>query len=723
MLLARPLAVVAMAIISVAASRVDAGDGDAAQRISFSTGRVVGSPEPPPPYRLTRAFPDQTFKNPVHVVREPDSDRILVLELGGKIWAVEGSKRELFLDLPGELYGMTFHPEYARNGFVYIFNNTGVIKPQRNVVSRYKVAPDKPRKCDPASKLEVIAWESAGHDGGDLAFGPRDGLLYISAGDSTTSSDPKETGQDLSDLLSAMIRIDVDHPAPGKSYAIPPDNPFLKTPNARPEIWAYGFRNPWRFCFDRATNRLWMGDIGQDLWEMIELVGRGTNHGWSVKEGPADFLPARPKRGPTPFTPPVVVHHHSEARSITGGFVYDGDRFPDLARHYVYGDFATGRMWAFRYEGNRVVDHREIADSSVAMLGFCIDRAGDVYTADYNSGGIYRLERKPPSAEPTGEFPRRLTETGLFKSVREHVMAPGVIPYAVNSPLWSDGAAKARYLAMPGTSRAEFKPAIDEPWVLPEGTVLVKTFLLPTADSPAAARRIETRLLALRDKEWEGYSYLWNDDQSDAVLVGKGGLDRSYRVLDPKEPGGVREQTWHYPSRAECMVCHSRAAGFVLGLTTGQLNRDVEGKGQIQTFEGLGLFQKPPPKEGLPRLADPYDGSSPLEARSRSYLNTNCAICHVDGGGGNTRMQLRVTMPDSELFLFDQPPQHHSFGIKEARLVAPGHPERSVLLHRIATRGEGYMPPLATSVVDAEAVALIRAWIGERPEAAKPGSR
>ena len=544
-------------------------------RTPFTVGRVVGSPDPVPPYRLVPTLPKLTFKDPLHIVNEPDSDRLLVLEYHGKVWGVDKSaetaKRDLFLEISRDLYGMTFHPNYRTNGFVYVFTHSTDDPSPKNIISRFTVNLDQPRRCDPKSEVQILSWGSAGHDGGDLAFGPLDGYLYISAGDSTTSSDPKETGQDLSDLLSAMIRIDVDHPDPGKPYSIPKDNPFVNLKGARPEIWAYGFRNPWRFCFDPTNGRLWMGDIGQDLWEMIELVDRGSNHGWSVKEGPADFLPTRTKRGPTPLKPPVVSHPHVEARSITGGLVYQSDHFADLKGAYLYGDFATGRIWAFRYEKGQVEDHHEVADSSVAMLGFCADRRGQIYTADFSSGRLYQLERQTSKPVSPPSFPRRLSETGLFSKLRHHEWAEGVIPYTVNSPLWSDGALKERAIALPGAAKIEFQESIDTAWGFPESTVLIKTFCLPNSDRGHTQKRIETRLLVLRDKEWEGYSYVWNDDQTDAVLVGKNGLDKPLTQIDLHVPGGKKAQVWHYPSRAECMVCHSRAAGFVLGLTTGQL--------------------------------------------------------------------------------------------------------------------------------------------------------
>ncbi len=695
-------------------------------RVPFTTNKVIGAPTPPPPFRLVQVLPEKSFSYPVHVIAEPGGQRLLVIEYHGKIWAIYPNdlkrKPDLFLELPRDAYGLTFHPRFAENGLVYVFGHTSNDAKPKNIISRFHVGNESPRKCEPKSEVEIISWESAGHDGGELAFGPKDGMLYISAGDSTTDSDPKETGQDLSDLCSAMIRIDVDHPAPGKMYAIPPDNPFINLAGARPEIWAYGFRNPWRFCFDASNGRLWMGDIGQDLWEMIEIVERGSNHGWSVKEGPADFLPKRPKRGPTPIKPPIVSHQHVEARSITGGFVYVGDRFPELRGAYIYGDYATGRMWSLRYENNAVTDHHEIADSSVAMLGLCNDASGDVWTLDYATGALYRLEPQSKSAVATHKFPRRLSETGLYASVRDHEFAPGVIPFAVNSPLWSDGARKERAFALPGNSKIEFSPNLDATWGMPEGAILLKTFCLPAGGRSQCETRVETRLLVLRDKEWEGYSYVWNDDQSDAMLVDKNGMDKTYACVDPLTQKTMRSQTWHFPSRAECMVCHSRAAGFALGMKTGQLNRNYDYGGtidnQLRAYDHIGLFEKKLDKapEAYPRLPDPHDDDHPIEARARSYLHTNCSICHVEAGGGNARFQLSFHLTDKDLNLIDHPPQHHDFGLPNPKLVAPGKPESSVLLHRVSTRGQGKMPPLATSVVDEKAVKLIHEWIKSKPQ-------
>jgi mono/diheme cytochrome c family protein len=276
----------------------------------------------------------------------------------------------------------------------------------------------------------------------------------------------------------------------------------------------------------------------------------------------------------------------------------------------------------------------------------------------------------------------------------------------------------------------------------------------------AESRRwIETRFLTKQDGEWFGYSYLWNDEQTDAKLVDKDGVDRKFQIR--AADGTTREQTWRFPSRTECMVCHSRAAKFVLGLSSLQLNRTFEYSGvtanQLEVLEWLGLLrvnwsaelhaalreelksaglsdsevdrrvqeitatrgQRSAPTSSLlfqsphryQRLVDPYDPHADLTARARSYLHANCAQCHVEAGGGNAQMQLEFATPLEKTNLVDVTPLHHTFEIADARLIAPGAPQRSVLLHRIAIRDRGQMPQLATSLIDPQAVELLRTWI------------
>ena len=776
------------------------------RRIPWTTSRVVGSPNPPPPYRVRRAFPKLKIPSPIGVAHEPGTDNLLLLHQlspwsgAGRILRIKDADRtdnyEVLLKVDGIAYGVAFHPDFLKNGHLFVGSNgphSG--KPKTTRVIRYTIDRKPPHRIVPGSAKMIIEWPSDGHNGGDLAFG-NDGFLYVTSGDGTSDSDTNLTGQDLSKLLAKVLRIDVDRPAPGKAYSVPADNPFVGVKGVRPETWAYGFRNPWRLHYDRPTGDLWVGQNGQDLWEQVYLVRKGANYGWSVTEGSHPFYPKR-KAGPTPISPPIAEHHHSEFRSLTGGVVYRGKKLPGLRGVYVYGDWSTGKIWGIRHKDGKPTWHRELAATRLQITGFGTDSRGDLLIADHG-GGYYRLEPTPQSGK-LPRFPTRLTETGLFQSVKEHRPQPGLIPYDVNAPLWSDGASKERFLALPGTSQIDY--TTGRGWNCPDGTVLVKTFSLELeAGKPASRRRIETRLLTRQQGEWAGYSYLWNDEQTDATLVGAAGLDRGFTLRDPKAAGGRRRQTWHFPSRAECMVCHSRAANWVLGLTTLQMNRDVDYGGvrdnQLRTLEHLGVFRVPesahveeikdrvrrlravvgnglreslgalgtrlpevPRLDGglfgdvrgllavpwrrieeqmyrpvqwlegrvrarnrfttvLPktpaeygRLVDPYDARQDLEARARSYLHANCAQCHVEAGGGNALMELEFTKPRGKMRTVGVKPQHHTFDVPGAKLIDPGRPERSMLYLRVARRGQGQMPPLATSVIDRQAVKLLREWI------------
>jgi uncharacterized repeat protein (TIGR03806 family) len=307
-------------------------------------------------------------------------------------------------------------------------------------------------------------------------------------------------------------------------------------------------------------------------------------------------------------------------------------------------------------------------------------------------------------------------------SVAEHRPAPGLIPYEVNSALWSDGALKERFIGLVGAATIDY--AQDAAWSLPDGSVLVKTFSLDLVPGdPASRRRVETRLLTRQEGHWHGYSYAWNDEQTDATLVTAAGADRSYTIADPATQGGERRQTWHYPSRAQCMMCHSRAAGWILGLNTAQMNRRVDYAGvienQVSRLSNRGVFTHPVETVAgvKPALPDPHDPGVPLEARVRSYLHVNCAICHVEDGGGNARLVLGYATRLKDTALVGVKPQHDTLGIADPQLIAPGDPDRSLLLKRMETLGPGRMPRLATSIVDNEAVRLVREWIEQLPGA------
>ncbi|MCS6977890.1 MAG: PQQ-dependent sugar dehydrogenase [Gemmatales bacterium] len=714
-------------------------------RRPWTTSNVKGSPEPPAPYRTEVAFPKLKFYEPLEMVAAPGMGRLFVVERRGKIFSFandpETDKAELFLDLGKTTYGFVCHPRFAENGVFYVVYilDPSKSEPKGTRLSRFRVRRDDPLRADKDSEEVIFEWPSGGHNGGCIRFGP-DGMLYIATGDGSGIADEFLTGQDLSDHLGCILRIDVDRADPGKKYAVPPDNPFVGVPGVQPEIWAYGLRQPWKFSFDRATGALWAGEVGQDLWEMVYRIEKGGNYGWSVQEGSHPFRPERP-RGPTPILPPVVEHPHSDFRSITGGYVYHGRRLPDLHGAYIYGDYDTGRVWALRYDNGKVVFHQELADTPLRLVAFGEDHHGELLLVDFMTGLIHRLV--PAPAVPPSKFPRKLSETGLFASTKDHIPAEGVIPYSVNAQLWSDHAHKERFLAIPGLGRIQYdaieypqpSPGAPRGWKFPDGTVVVKTFSLEMErGNPASRRRLETRILHFEqlegteevgDQYWHGYTYIWNDDQTDAVLLESQGLDRTYTIKDPTAPGGVREQIWHFPSRAECTLCHTMAAKYVLGLNTLQLNRDHDYGGirmnQLRAFEQWGLFEQPPPMppEQLPRLVDYSDPSQPLDLRARSYLHANCAHCHMKWGGGNADFYLLATLPLEQMGIVHTRPGHGSFDIPDARILVPGRPERSLLLHRMTRVGLGRMPHVASNVVDEEGVQLISAWIKSLKDPAK----
>lgn len=700
------------------------------ERIPWTTSRVAGTPEPPPPYTVERIFAPLTFKAPVCIAQEPGTNRILVAELEGKIYAfpkdnpTEESK-ELFLEIPRQIYSFSFHPDYAANGEFFVFSprdQRTTEEEQQSRVSRFRTNREGPRKSLPESEEIVIEWLAGGHNGGEAMIGP-DGYLYLCTGDSTSGSDPKGTGQGVEDLLSVMMRIDVDHPAEGKKYSVPSDNPFVHVPGARPEIWAFGFRNPWRFSFDRQ-GRLWCGDVGQDLWEMIWIVEKGGNYGWSVQEGSHLFHPEKPV-GPGPIIPPIIEHHHTECRSITGGYVYYGDKLPELKEMYVYGDYEYGMIWALHHDGKQLTSHQLLADTALRIATFGVTRDGEFLVVDHTSGEIYSLVKAPETSDH-GKFPRLLSETGLFSNTAEHELSPGLLRYDVNSPQWIDNGIKDRFLGLVGESKIAFVETNKDAttWGFDDGTVVAETISLEMEEgNPASRRRIETRMLVRQQNHWLGYSYLWNDQQTDAQLVEPRGMDLPLLIKSKQGSGETREQTWHVPSRSECMICHSRAAGFVLGIHTIQMNREFDFGGvkdnQLRAWEHVGLFKEPlgkPPGE-FPVLSPYADESRNLNDRARSYLHVNCAVCHVSDGGGNARMVLRHDTKPEETKLFNERPMHGDFGLSGAHVITPGDPFNSVLFYRLSKLGRGHMPHVGSLLPDERGLELIYRWIKEMPPA------
>jgi uncharacterized repeat protein (TIGR03806 family) len=706
------------------------------RRVPWTASKIAGTPDPPPPYSVEPAFPHLKFDSPLVLVRAKGTGRLFLGELRGRIYSFPNDpgckKADLAIELAKvypdltALYGIIFHPDFDKNRIVYICYVRKNDTPDGSVVSRFTVSRTDPPVIEPQSEQVLLKFYAGGHNGGCLDFG-NDGYLYISTGDAAAPAPPDimMTGQDCSDFLSSILRIDVDHAEPGKPYRVPSDNPFVNVPGVRPEIWAFGFRNPWKMSFDRPTGDLWVGDVGWELWELVFKVKRGGNYGWSVMEGPQP-VNVEARRGPAPISPPIKVHPHSEAASVTGGYVYHGTRLPDLAGAYIYGDFQSGLVWGLRVEGDTVTWQRELAKTPLHLVAFGETHDGELYLVDYDrTHQIYRLVPNA-AAKVTSNFPRRLSQTGLFASTGDQQPAPGVVPYSVNAPLWSDGATAERFLAVPGDGRI----GVDKPgsWRFPAGSVLVRTIAIEQEPGrPASRRRVETQMLHLEADAWRPYSYVWNDEQTEAVLAGADGATRTIAL---KVPGGTRELNYRVHARTECVSCHNPwverkttvygiQSASPLGVNTPQLNRKCDERGssdnQLAKWHEEGLLAWTPDVAGPPKLVDPYDHSVDLDRRARSYLQTNCAHCHQQGAGGTANIDLLYDIPLEQTKTINARPIQGTFNISGARIIAPGDPEGSVLYYRMSKLGGGHMPRLGSNVVDERATRMFHDWIARMP--------
>ncbi|MEO8225047.1 MAG: PQQ-dependent sugar dehydrogenase, partial [Gammaproteobacteria bacterium] len=546
------------------------------------------------------------------------------------------------------------------------------------------------------------------HNGGDIAFG-NDGFLYLGLGDGGSANDPLNNGQDTRTLLGSMLRINVQGvPYPSPGYTIPSTNPYAGNAlcgagsNAQncPEIYAWGLRNPWRWSFDRPTGQLWVGDVGQDTREEIDLVLRGGNYGWRCREGTLPFnAEGCPVGG---FIEPVVDYGRSDGASVTGGFVYRGTAIPGLVGRYVFGDFAVGTIWALQANGQGGYTRQTVVNTGFLVSAFGTDAANELYALDYGGGRIRRLV--PGGAPVPDTVPSNLSDTGCVNPQSPQSPASGLIPYSVNAEFWSDGATKTRYFAIPDGATIDIAPisgGAGGDFTLPPGSVVVKNFEL-------AGVPVETRLLMRHpDGVWAGYTYEWNAAGTQATRV-VGGKSRQ-----------VNGQTWIYPGEGECLACHTPTAGFSLGLETAQLNSHLVYTGtnrtanQLATLAAIGMFSAPLPGApgSLPALADPVDTSAPLANRARAWLHVNCAGCHQPNGPTPSGMDLRYATALSAANICNVVPQAGSLGIANARLVAPGDAARSVLIARMNRRDAQGMPPLASNQVDASAVSLLTAWV------------
>ncbi|HWO08137.1 MAG TPA: PQQ-dependent sugar dehydrogenase, partial [Polyangiaceae bacterium] len=516
-------------------------------------------------WAIKPAFKNITFDDPVGLVPVPFSNTLLVLEREGEIIAFENvadtKKRRRVLNLlavtQGEvdsgLLGLVFHPQFGLEGspnnryaYVHYAYSPNPIKgrwppyskPTRSRLSRFTVDP-KTFVFDVKSELVLIDQEdqSIFHQGGSMFFHPKDGFLYLSVGDEGDSSCSLGNCQRVDkDLFSGVLRIDVDQrggnishpivkqPETGQTanYFIPNDNPWVGVPGALEEFYAIGLRSPHRVTYDKTQDLAWIADVGQKAREELDILKRGANYQWELREG---FM----QRRPTPenvlgvWTDPVFELPRDESASIIGGHVYRGKLLPKLAGKYIYGDFVTGNVWAleYGYDGQNVTvkKNEKLVASKYrgrknGITSFGLDGAGELYMMTLGKKSrILRIVASKPSTNA----PPLLSDLGLL-GARKGAPKKGVLPYDVISPLWSDGADKHRWMSLP---KGQVHFAANGPWKFPEGTVFIKHFAMALDErEPDETRPLETRLfVAAKKHEYYGLTYRWRPDLSDADLV------------------------------------------------------------------------------------------------------------------------------------------------------------------------------------------------------------
>ena len=694
----------------------DAGIGDPVRRLVDPEERCIAGAAPLPegmawPVLANAVTLDvEPYSLPQEMTYPPGDDSYwyVVLKAGRIVRFVNDPTTTTFdevLDISAQVYkehdqlglmSLVFHPDFASNGEMFVFYNPDKDPTDPGLVSRVSrfTSTDGGATFDPASE-EILLDEFRDHslhDGGHLEFGS-DGYLYIAMGDGGGNYDPHDFGQDPFTLFGSILRIDVDGGVP---YAIPPENPYADGILGAPEVIAKGVRNPWQWTFDPTTGALWVGDVGGQVFEEVNYVEIGGNYGWSTAEGPECVDPGCDLTG---LTAPAYSYPNTVS-AVIGGRVYQGSLLPELSGYYLFSDYYA--QWLKGIRRDPITAEFEVIDVTESLglkpASFAEDLDHEIWLVHRADGAFYTLAPIPANPPEVTLPTRRLSETGCVDPSSPGIPAPQLRPYTVNVELWSDGANKERFLSLPEGSTIVVDD--DGDFEFPIGTVIMKHFR-------SNSQLVETRLLMRHtDGSWAGYTYRWDEDEADAVLVGAEGAGSE-----------LKGRTWTFPSRAECMVCHTPQAGFVLGPEVLQLNSfdggdtgDTGGSpSQLAEWEADGLFSAPLDAKFLgdewvlPKLSDTDVAAAD---RAHAYLHANCSICHRPGGSDP---DLRFQMGDEE---YCRVPAAAGEVFGATVLVEPGAPKDSVVYARIRTVDLAYrMPPLATVLIDSEGAAVVRDWI------------
>jgi uncharacterized repeat protein (TIGR03806 family) len=635
-----------------------------------------------------------------------DADTIYVATTDGRIvgFPSGGGPGTEVLDLDAQasrLISIAVAPDHAATGHLYVRYEASA-GAGRSVVARYTVDPESGVAPASSAKLVLELADVVGElSGGALVFGP-DTFLYIGVG-ALADGGTAALATDPTSRLGKLLRIDVSTIDANGTYAAPADNPFVGQGGASDEVWAVGLRDPWRCVFAPGDPQPWCVDVGATEQEIDHVAAR-ADLGWPRVDGTACLLPGG-NCSDLLIDPPYATYRSVDGDCGIAGVVWGA---AELEGVLLYPDRCSGRIRGVdTNSGESLIQDEILGVLEVAPSALAQTIDGRILAL--SPAGVVELGVAPQ----THEFPTRLSDAGCFDDLATSTPSAGVVPYGVNAPLWSDDAAKHRFMVVPPGQDI----AVDSAGKLdfPVGTIVLKIFAFDfVVGDPSTERSVEARVMVRREFGWQFHSYRFDADGADATLVPGG--ERQTLELDD---GGIPvafEYDW--PSRGNCKVCHGLGASDVLGLRLDQLDGEFDygvGVGnQLDALQSIGMFAGPlPPVQAMVAYDDP---DADLEHRARAYLHTNCGHCHRPGGWtpADLTMDLRYETPLADAQVCDVATQYYNAWVTSEIRIAPGDPDGSVIWQRIGLRGLGQMPPLATSRVD-PGRDVVGQWIASLP--------
>jgi len=656
---------------------------------------------------LVRVFPEVQAESLIGLEWEPQGDGFVLLDQRGRLvrYDSEGDQpveildwRDRVLDPWGPdhgeagLIGFALHPNWPDDGRVWISAvlNEGVPEqcPLQIIAELHRGSEGTDLHLDPEPFRILFerrnnCWRAEDgnvhpvHHGGTLRFDPEDpGRLIVGLGEMNR---PEEAGRpDSAEGTFLALYVDQPGSSPLLGVEVPAD------------VLAWGFRNPWQWSFDRSTGAIWVGDVGGRRFEEIDLLEEGSHHGWPVVEAAACSTPPCDLGR---YQPPEYWYDRGGGCAVIGGFVYRGNKWPDLDGIYLFSDFCNGRISGLFPTADGTAQERLLAHTELPITSFAQDPDGEIYVLSAR-GPIFRLENYHADEDPT--LPATLSQTGCGPDNGAAMLA-----YGVNIPLWSDGATKRRWLSLPPGATIDIGEHGDLDF--PPGTVFAKEFSI-------SGNPIETRLLSRHaDGGWNGLSYAWDEDGRTAELVGSSGATR---VIE-----GLSDSAWRFPGRQECLRCHSSSAGRTLGAELAQLRPTEGGPDPVEELIGLGalepnLARRLRAEVQFPRWSGVEQNVEEEEEEAiGGYLHANCSFCHAPEGIARTDIDLRFPHWPENAGLCGEDVEFGVIPVEGLLRLAPGDAERSALWWRMTDTGEHRMPPLATSMVDQHAAARLQNWI------------